>query len=235
MKGRLLLPMACSLALLGCMQVPGHPKPGPEVPRPEAVLDFPTLYQQNCSACHGANGWNGPSYPLANPVYQAVVDEQVLQQVTANGEPGTMMPAFAKSAGGSLTDQQITAVVKGMRAAWYKPDALQGAHAPPYRSDKKPDLANGARAYGSYCAGCHGAPGQENNSKAGSIVQPDFLSLVSDQQLRTTIVAGRPDIGQPDWRNDQPGHPMSDQEIADVVGWLASKRPGAKQSGGGSQ
>jgi mono/diheme cytochrome c family protein len=108
------------LAAVGCGQLPGHPKPGPEVPRPDAVLDFPTLYAQNCSACHGTQGMNGPSYSLANPIYQGLVDEQVLHQIVGNGEPGTLMPAFAISAGGSLTDQQVDALVNGMRASWFK-------------------------------------------------------------------------------------------------------------------
>ena len=68
------------MTVLGCGQLPGHPKPGPEVPRPESVVDFNTLYVQNCSGCHGAQGMNGPSYPLANPAYQSLVDEQILRQ-----------------------------------------------------------------------------------------------------------------------------------------------------------
>ena len=80
MTARLLMLVSC-LAVLGCGPLPGHPKPGPLVPRPDQVVDFPTLYRQNCSACHGAEGMNGPSYPLANPTYQALVDEQVLHQV----------------------------------------------------------------------------------------------------------------------------------------------------------
>jgi cytochrome c oxidase cbb3-type subunit III len=29
----------------------------------------------------------------------------------------------------------------------------------------------------------------------------------------------------PDWRNRIPNHPMSNQDISDVVAWLASQRP----------
>jgi cytochrome c oxidase cbb3-type subunit III len=231
---RLLMLVSC-LAVLGCGPLPGHPKPGPEVPRPDSVVDFATLYRQNCSACHGAEGMNGPSYPLANPTYQALVDEQVLHQVVANGDPGTLMPAFAISAGGSLTDQQVDALVNGMRAAWFKAGSVAGL--PPYRGGKPTDAAHGAQAYTTYCASCHGVAGQAGKSKAGSITEPAFLALVSDQALRTIVIAGRPDIGQPDWRNDLPGHPMSDQEVTDVVGWLSSQRPdaGQKKAGGGSR
>jgi cytochrome c oxidase cbb3-type subunit 3 len=228
------MPVIC-VTLLGCGPLPGRPKPGPEVPRPDQVVDFPTLYRQNCSGCHGAGGMNGPSYPLANPTYQALVNEQQLHQVVANGEPGTLMPAFASSAGGNLTDQQVDVLVKGMRGAWYKPAALAGAHPPSYQeaATKPGDAGRGQQAYGAYCASCHGSAGQAGKSKAGSITDGAFLSLVSNQVLRTVIIAGRPDIGQPDWRNDQPGHPMSDAEVTDVVAWLASQRPGKKV--GGSQ
>src|SRR5271170_3003634 len=48
-----------SMAFVGCDRIPGRPGPGPEVVRPDEVLAFPTLYKQNCAACHGENGRNG--------------------------------------------------------------------------------------------------------------------------------------------------------------------------------
>jgi mono/diheme cytochrome c family protein len=224
---RRLLIFLCCLAVVGCGQLPGHPKPGPEVPRPDSVMDFDTLYSENCSGCHGAKGVNGPSYPLANPAYQSLVDEQHLRQVVANGEPGTRMPAFAVSAGGLLTDQQIDALVQGMRASWYKADTFSGVSVPAYQAAKAGDATHGQQVYTTYCASCHGGA----KPKAGSITDKAFLSLVTDQVLRTIVIAGRPDIGQPDWRNDVAGHPMSEQEITDVVAWLSSQRPGQKSGG----
>ena len=69
--GALMLSAAC-IATTGCSRIPGRPGPGPEVIRPDEVLDFPTLYKENCAACHGANGKNGAAISLANPVYLAV-------------------------------------------------------------------------------------------------------------------------------------------------------------------
>ena len=86
------------LVLAGCSRYPGEPKPGVEVPRPNQVTSFNTLYDQNCAGCHGDQGRNGVSLDLANPVYQAWADDASLKNVIANGEPGTQMPAFAKSA-----------------------------------------------------------------------------------------------------------------------------------------
>src|SRR5262249_48885221 len=41
---------------------------------------------------------------------------------------------------------------------------------------------------------------------------------------RTIVITGRPELGAPDWRGKMPGRPMSDQEVTDVVAWLASHR-----------
>jgi len=65
---------------------------------PNQVVDFITLYTQNCAACHGADGRGGASIALANPVYLAIVDENAMHKVVANGVRGTSMPAFAQSA-----------------------------------------------------------------------------------------------------------------------------------------
>jgi hypothetical protein len=52
-----------------------------------------------------------------------------------------------------------------------------------------------------------------------------YLSLISDQGLRTIVITGRPDFDAPDWRKNKPGQPMSDQQISDVVAWLVAQRP----------
>jgi mono/diheme cytochrome c family protein len=224
--------MACLVLFSGCT-LPGRPKPGPEVVRPDEIVDFPTLYAQNCVGCHGAKGTDGPSYPLANPEYQAIVDESTLRQIVAQGDPGTLMPPFAATAGGMLTDQQISVLADGMRAAWYKHDVLAGQNPPPYKARLTGDAGRGKQAYATYCATCHGAAGQAAPGKAGSITNAAFLALVNDQALRTITIAGRPDIGQPDWRSDLPGHPMTDQEVTDVVAWLSSQRPGPTAAANG--
>jgi cytochrome c oxidase cbb3-type subunit 3/ubiquinol-cytochrome c reductase cytochrome c subunit len=54
-------------------------------------------------------------------------------------------------------------------------------------------------------------------------VNGSYLALISDQGLRSIVIAGRPDEGMPDWRTFG-AQPMTDQQISDVVAWLASKR-----------
>jgi mono/diheme cytochrome c family protein len=133
------------------------------------------------------------------------------------------MPAFAQSAGGILTDKQIDAIVQGIRS-WAKPDALRDVTAPLYTAQAPGNQQPGAAAYQTYCSACHGPEGR-GGTRASSIVDGPYLALVSDQDLRTTVIAGRPEIGSPDWRGDVPGHPMSAQEISDVVAWLSAQRP----------
>src|ERR1700736_550163 len=137
---------AAAFALAGCSRIPGRPGPGPEVVRPNEVLDFPTLYKANCAACHGENGREGAAISLANPVYLAVAGEENLREITAKGVPGRLMPPFARSAGGMLTDQQIDSLGNGMMQQWNKPDLLAELSIPPYRSTLAGDAARGQQA-----------------------------------------------------------------------------------------
>ena len=211
------------LALLGCNSLPGRPGPGPEVVRPDEVLDFNTLYKQNCSGCHGAEGKGGAAVSLADPVYVALVGDATLREVITKGVPGTPMRGFARSSGGTLTDRQIDVLVRESRARWAKPDALGGASPPPYTASVPGNTGRGAGVYQTFCASCHGSEGR--GGKAGSIVDGSYLALVSAQGLRTTVIVGVPNVGAPDWRGNVPGRPMTDQEVSDVVAWVAAQRP----------
>ena len=54
-------------------------------------------------------------------------------------------------------------------------------------------------------------------------MDPTYLALVSDQGLRTAVIAGRPDLGMPDWRGEH-GTPLTADQVSDVVAWMASHR-----------
>jgi cytochrome c oxidase cbb3-type subunit 3 len=213
-----------TFGLCGCANAPGRPLPGDLPIIPSEIADFNVLYGRNCAGCHGSEGKGGAAIALGDPVYLAIADDEVLRGAATNGIPGTSMPAFAQSAGGMLTDKQIDVIVGGIRERWSKPNVLQGAIPPPYSSSQPGNVSRGSQAYTAYCSSCHGAGGR-GSEKASSIVDRAFLSLVDDQELRTIVIAGRPELGAPDWRNDIPGKPMSAQDVSDVVAWLASQRP----------
>jgi cytochrome c oxidase cbb3-type subunit III len=210
---------AGAILLCGCDSLPGRPTQKDLPLPPSDVTDFATLYSQNCSGCHGADGKFGAALALNNPVYLAIIDDASMRRVIAGGVPGTAMPPFAQSAGGDLTDRQIEILIAGIRKDWTgAPDAATGA--PPYSSSSAGNSDAGAQVYASNCQTCHGPGG-----RGGNVLEPSFLSLVSDQGLRTIVIAGRPDLGHPDWRHDASGQPLSAQQVSDIVAWFASKRP----------
>ncbi len=216
--------LATLLAVLftGCGHFSGYPPPA--AVRPQDVLSFDALYGENCAACHGSDGQNAQATDLANPEYEALVDDASLRKWISAGMPGTQMPAFAQSANGMLTDAQVDAIVTGMRKRWLRPNAFAGATPPPYAQVQAGDAKRGQQTYQARCAICH-APSR------GQITDPIYLALVSDQSLRTIIIAGSPDIGQPDWRHDSKdgnaAPPLSDQDVNDIITYLASLRNSA--------
>jgi mono/diheme cytochrome c family protein len=207
----------------GCGAPHGQPTKDSEVLAPNEVLDFGTLYAQNCAGCHGAEGRGGAAIALANPVYLTIADDAAIHKVIANGARGTAMPAFAESAGGMLTDAQIDVITKGMRSRWSMQGLPDRATAPSYAPKAAGDAHRGEVAYKTYCESCHG-PGGSGGRKGSAITDDSFLALVSDQGLRTIVITGRPELGAPDWRGNVAGKPMSDHEVTDVVAWLVSQR-----------
>ena len=209
------------IALAGCDRLPGKPDPDEHFVRPSEITSFDVLYGTSCAGCHGADGRMGAAHPMNDPLYLALVTDDALTRAVADGVPGTLMPAFAERRGGPLTDEQVEIIVRGMRERWATPAAFEGASLPPYEADGG-SVERGRKVYESACARCHDAG-------AGSIVDPFYLDLVSDQSLRVSVICGRPDLDKPDFRSVDPGGALSDRQIADVVAWIASHRraPGA--------
>jgi cytochrome c oxidase cbb3-type subunit 3 len=208
------------IGLSSCDQLPGKPKQSDRWQPPEAEKNFNALFAANCQACHAGETNMGASISMRDPFYLAVVPHDVLRKVIAEGVPRTTMPGFLKANGGELTDEQVDIVVNGI-LDWGKSAQISRTNLPPY-SAALGDANHGSEVYNRFCASCHGQIGQ--TGKAGSILQPDYLQLVSDQYLRTITIAGRPELGMPNYQNLVSNQPMSDQDIADIVGWLVSHR-----------
>jgi mono/diheme cytochrome c family protein len=185
-------------------------KPEPPPPRPSQVLDFATLYSHNCAACHGVNGMNGAAISLANPPYIAMARVSNIQAVTAAGVPGTLMPAFARSSGGMLTDAQVAIIANGIVSNWGNPWGNPAPrNFPLYGPGMGPgmagDPARGQQVFAANCSNCH---------PKNSLTDPDYLTLISDQGLRSFIFAG----------HSQHQLNLSGQEAIDTVAWLATRR-----------
>lgn len=205
------------LFVLAACDPPGRPQF--EAERAE-ITDFKILFSLNCEGCHGVEGKNGPGRILNDPLYLALIPRDALKQVLIYGRPGTAMPAWEKSQGGPLTMRQIDALVDGIEKNWAKPARFSGTQIPAYATNQQGNSDSGRKLFLRSCFMCHG-PG----AKIGPVADPTYLSLVSDQMLRTSIIVGRPDLGMPDYRTLKLGKPLTDQDITDLVSFLASKRP----------
>jgi mono/diheme cytochrome c family protein len=230
------------IAFAGCTRVPGIPTAADDVSRPDKQLDFHVLYKQSCSGCHGDNGRGGAAIPLNNAPYLAFAGAANIRSATAKGMGVTMMPAFATSSGGMLTEAQVDALVQGMLREWSRPSDFSGIALPPYAAPAPGNPVDGQNAYTAACARCHGndgtgvhpsasSPPPTQDSTPHSIVDASYLALVSDQSLRSLVVAGHPDANTPDWRTYLAGRALTSQEITDIVAWLSAHRaPAAQQS-----
>jgi cytochrome c oxidase cbb3-type subunit III len=139
-----------------------------------------------------------------------------LRRWITSGMPGTQMPAFGESAGGFLTPLQVDVLVAGMRARWNQKDH-GAADMPPYSSSAAGNVEHGQDIFGVSCSSCH-QQGQRKTTDAS------YLSLVSDQSLRSIVIAGRPDLGHPGWNQVRHGQPLTDRDVSDVIAYLHSLR-----------
>lgn len=214
-------------ALTGC----GKPISEDRYVRPDRVSDFAELYRQNCSGCHGVDGRWGPAPPLNDPLFLAIISDDQLTQLVEAGRASTMMPAFASSHGGPLTDQQVKIVVTGIRGRWTNEHFDAPENLPAYEvSDDDPaglrtgNLERGAAAFAIVCASCHGDEGRGGD--AGAITGREFGQLISDQLLRRIIITGRSDLEMPDYissgKMSELQRPLSLQEIMDIAAYVRS-------------
>jgi mono/diheme cytochrome c family protein len=160
----------------------------------------------------------------------SIVPNEVLKSVITDGRPGTPMPAFARSSGGSLTDDQINALASGLKLQW-KPREDESKDLPHYAAgSSRGDKDRGAKLFALACAGCHGDDGS-GGEKAGAINDHAFLALISDQCLRRLVITGRPDLGMPGFAGragrSSDFKTLTESEIDDLVALLAEWRRAA--------
>jgi cytochrome c oxidase cbb3-type subunit 3 len=211
---------AAALAVLSLAACDPPGKPKADEPGAAEITDFKILFAQNCSGCHGNNGMKGPGRILNDAVYLALVPKDTLRHVIEYGRPGTAMPPWALSEGGPLTPKQVDAIVNGIEN-WKKPvNPPPGDELPPYQETTPGDPVAGKRLFLRGCFACHG-PG----ARVGPVSDPAYLSLVTNQNLRTSIIVGRLDLGMPNYRALNAGHPLNDKDVSDLVAYLASLRP----------
>ena len=211
----------------GCdWQLPGKPI-RPEPATLDSRADVERMYFVQCLGCHGPDGLNGPARPMHDPLYLALVPTKTLETVISEGH-GTLMPGFKKTLAGGLSEKEIAALASGMKHFWGDPEKA-GSDLPPYAQPSGAgNPVAGKKTFTTFCGGCHGADGTGLEDGAGSVVGKQYLRLVSDQALRSTVICGRIDLGCPSFRGPYKGQPedrrLTNSEIDDVTAWLVSNR-----------
>jgi len=221
--------------LTGCKEgesfddwMPGKPKIENVWKAPTEITDFTELFKESCQGCHGFGKVGGAAIAMDNPTYLSIVTPERLTEVITHGVKGTTMPAFAIENGGLLTDEQIHILVEGILAGKGANPAPAGPF-PPYAAPLG-DPASGEKVYAEYLAAVLkrepklALPEDPKVPREDFLTNFAFLDLVTDQYLRTLIISGHPEMGLLNWQEAIPGKPLSDQEIADLVAWIASKR-----------
>ena len=235
-----------SLALAGCDiydDLPGRPPPNPA---PVAAADTPDgfrrIWDGRCAGCHGADGVLGAGRPMNDPAYLAAIPKAEMIRVIRDGVPGTRMPAFGGIAVDPIPADELDGFVDGMMAVWGPgPEGLKNPASAGLgwkHEAKGGDVDRGATLFDANCRSCHpsalpaeGAPA--DRLVVGSVEDPFYLRMVSDQHLRSSIVFGRADLGMPGAAGPFRGpdgkavdKALDDDEAADLVAFLASLRGG---------
>jgi cytochrome c oxidase cbb3-type subunit 3 len=216
----------------GCLDnLPGKPDRTNRPVLPAHETNFEVLFARNCSGCHGADGKFGPAPPLNDPLLLAIIPDEVLIDMITHGRPGTPMPAFAQAESGSLTNEQIAILAKGLKSHWQAKE-MPPQDLPEYAtqvsaSPSAESVARGEKLFAQACAGCHKS-GDDGDTPPGRLNNRSLLSLLSNQVLRRIIITGRPDLGMPSYQDkrgrDDNYQPLSSEQIDDLVALLAHWR-----------
>ena len=214
-------------------QFPGRPDIKDRFVWPEKQTDFWKLYNQNCRGCHGADGTLGPAPPLRDAIFLTIASTAELLDTVSEGRAGTSMPGFSKGHGGTLTDEQMQILVKGLgQELWGKAFTPPAGDWPPYAPPaEKGDVARGKTVFAAACASCHGDNGT-GTITMGPINDRSFLALSSEQFLRRIVITGRPDLGMPNC-HEKTGRednfaPLTNADVNDVTALLLSWKISAK-------
>lgn len=205
--------------------------PAEYTPLPQAVDLTPvrgeTLYRMYCSACHGADGVGAivrdaqaarqldrprelltPS--LRNVDALGVASDAYLRHITANGRPGTSMPAWHVD--GGLSSDEIDLVTAHIRR-WEVHEADRS-----FISASRGDARVGGALFRANCSSCHG-PNAEGGQIGVSLRAASFLAVASDDLLAETILRGRANTAMPSWRQ------FDNRDVSDLLAYLRSHQP----------
>lgn len=179
-----------------------------------------TIYAENCTACHGANGEGTTIAPVLNSAeLRTRLTDTDVSRIIQQGVPATVMSSWERA----LTAQQITDVVSLIRR-WDELAAL-GIELPLLQAkpiDRSPaTIATGHQMFNLVCSQCHGTDGY-GTKLAPALNNQTFLSQKPDDVIYNIISLGVTGTAMPAWS----GY-LNDADIAAIVAYLRSLEPTA--------
>lgn len=182
------------------------------------------LFAQNCAVCHGDRGQGRIGATLAKD-FPGIRVDVLLKDTISTGVQGSVMPAWARSKGGPLTDAEIDDIVAFIRSLGNIAPTLPPITLPPTRPPTVPtavatfppgDAARGAQVYNANCAVCHGPNGE---GRVGATLQKDWAGINVTVLLDTTIARGVAGSKMPAWAQSN-GGPLTNQDISDAAAYV---------------
>jgi mono/diheme cytochrome c family protein len=149
------------------------------------------LYADNRIQCHGSKGEGNIELALNNRTLLKSTGDEIFFNLIGGGVPGTAMPSWSQTYGGSLTDEQVHDIMAFIRAC--EPTTTDEPKPTP-----TPIIARGASLFATVRYACHGKNGEGANH-APPLNSKELLTQFDDAWLRNTITKGRPAQGMPTW------------------------------------
>ncbi|MBL1171492.1 MAG: c-type cytochrome [Chloroflexi bacterium] len=176
------------------------------------------LFQDNCSVCHGAFGEGGANSsqpgdiiaPISSSEYLRVRNNAALKQIIAYGQPNFGMSPFAQSNGGTLTDEQIDAIVAFMRRWQSNPPV----DVPPV-VDSGLIALSGEEVFQTICARCHGVDGKGLSDLGPSLNSREFRSGHTVETMSAAIGSGHENTIMINWQGI-----LTQSQMYDVVNYI---------------
>ena len=189
------------------------------------------LFAANCRGCHGKFGEGGPNptfpgdmiLPISTAEFLKTRDDTTLHNIISQGQPDYGMTPFGATSGGSLSDDQIDAVVSYLRSWEANPPTTSMPKAP--AAVFQPKELTAKQLYDGMCAQCHGANFEGTNS-GPALDQAKLRAKYDDQSLFNILNDGVLTVAMPGV-----GHMFSKDQVQQLVVLVAGKDTGGTTAG----
>ncbi len=169
-----------------------------------------TLYQANCTMCHGPRGEGDLGPSLATQEFLALADNGYLYETLSEGRPGTGMPAWRR-----MSSADVASLIRFIRT-WQTVPARNLPDQPLHG-----DWDTGKILFQGMCAGCHGTHAE--GGVGPQLNNPVFLKTANDAMLYRWIAYGKTGTPMRSFiKGAQGAAELSGRQIEDIVSHVRS-------------